>query len=187
MGVKNGKTLSCTECRKEFYRSQSRLREVRCSKACANAYVSRVYKSDTARKAQLFEAQKLRGVWHHTEKAKSRLREIMLARYKDPEYKKTRLAWLAKNLRRGKDCHLWRGGVSKPNSLARASGAYKDWRDSVYRRDGYSCQKCGKVGGRLHAHHIEPFAVSKEKRFDLSNGMTLCVLCHRAIHRRYIP
>ena len=37
----------------------------------------------------------------------------------------------------------------------------------------------------MHAHHIENFALAKEKRYLLANGATLCKACHKEFHRRY--
>ena len=34
-------------------------------------------------------------------------------------------------------------------------------------------------GGVLHADHIKPFAFFPSLRFDLENGRTLCVECHK--------
>lgn len=60
---------------------------------------------------------------------------------------------------------------------------YKQWRTSVFERDSYKCQRCGKVGGELNAHHIKPFAKYKELRYEVDNGITLCAECHRKVHR----
>ena len=65
----------------------------------------------------------------------------------------------------------------------RNSAEYTEWRTAVFVRDGFRCQICGKVGGRLNAHHIEFFSKCVEKRFDTDNGITLCEKCHRAVHR----
>lgn len=40
-------------------------------------------------------------------------------------------------------------------------------------------KKCNKVGGPLHAHHIKSFAFYPDERYDLNNGKTLCINCHK--------
>jgi len=57
------------------------------------------------------------------------------------------------------------------------------WRTAVYERDRYTCQRCGAKGGQLNAHHIVPWCLSPAQRFDIDNGITLCVKCHRLEHR----
>lgn len=79
----------------------------------------------------------------------------------------------------GDKSHRWMGGVTAENDRERRSAKYRQWRTDVFSRDGYTCQSCGQVGGYLQADHIKPFAYHKELRFDVSNGRTLCVACHR--------
>ena len=58
-----------------------------------------------------------------------------------------------------------------------------EWRKAVYDRDGYSCQACGDgKGGNLVAHHKDAWRSSKEKRFDIGNGVTCCEKCHKEFH-----
>ena len=80
---------------------------------------------------------------------------------------------------RGSKSHLWKGGIHKENLLQRARVEYKIWREGVYKRDNWTCQNCGKKGGRLNAHHIKPFSVYPELRLAIDNGITLCVPCHK--------
>lgn len=60
---------------------------------------------------------------------------------------------------------------------------YKDWRDSVFLRDNFTCQCCGdQTGGNLNAHHLDGYNWCKERRLDISNGITLCEKCHDKFH-----
>ena len=64
----------------------------------------------------------------------------------------------------------------------RKTSEYKAWRKAVFERDNYTCQICGKRGGKLNAHHIERYRKCVERRTDLTNGITLCDVCHKKIH-----
>lgn len=63
-----------------------------------------------------------------------------------------------------------------------------DWnkrRKSVYKRDDYTCQNCGRDGGNtgnveLHAHHVVPKA--NGGTHEKSNLITVCNECHQSIH-----
>ena len=85
---------------------------------------------------------------------------------------------------KGENHWNWKGGITPQNQKERNSTQYKQWRDAVFARDNYTCQSCGQRGGRLNAHHISAWAKDKDRRLDISNGITLCSCCHRAIHSR---
>lgn len=73
----------------------------------------------------------------------------------------------------------WKGGVSSDYQKARTSLDYDNWRDSVYAKDWYTCQCCGKSHGiNKQAHHLKNFATNEDIRFDVKNGITLCDSCH---------
>lgn len=82
----------------------------------------------------------------------------------------------------GENAKNWQGGITPENHSERYSDKSKNWRISVFERDNYTCQMCKQVGYKLNAHHIIPFSKDKSLRFELSNGITLCVKCHKKIH-----
>ena len=76
----------------------------------------------------------------------------------------------------GKNHWNWKGGIS-PRVLTTIE--YKQWRTTVFERDGYKCVICGYDKGRiLQADHIKSWHDYPELRFDVNNGRTLCKFCH---------
>lgn len=84
--------------------------------------------------------------------------------------------------RSGKNHYCWKGGVGTENKRIRRSIEYKQWRESVFKRDDYTCYGCDNKGGTLHPHHIYSFANYPEHRFDVWNGQTQCEECHTNLH-----
>ena len=62
---------------------------------------------------------------------------------------------------------------------------YQQWRAFVYEKDSYTCQVCNKKRTFLNAHHLEAWDTNEDKRFDVSNGVAMCVTCHKAFHSEY--
>lgn len=81
-------------------------------------------------------------------------------------------------LRREKS-NFWKGGITKISQAIRNSFNMTIWRESVFKRDDWTCQECEKRGGILNAHHILSFAKFIDYRFDINNGTTLCQDCHK--------
>lgn len=61
----------------------------------------------------------------------------------------------------------------------RRSLKHRNWRESVFKRDDWTCQSCGRRGHELHPHHIKSKCLYPEIMFDIDNGITLCADCHR--------
>lgn len=106
---------------------------------------------------------------------------------------------------KGSDNPAWKGGISTLTNLIRNCPKYKDWRKSCFNRDHYTCQECKQVSGKLEVNHLKRFSeilsefLTKYNQFspiedketllrltetyepfwDLNNGQTLCVNCHK--------
>lgn len=103
--------------------------------------------------------------------------------------------WVREKLskaKEGSNAPNWKGGISPQHQIIRGSLKYQLWRASVFARDRYACQKCGaksgwnkklKMRNKIHAHHVKAFSKYPELRFDINNGITLCVDCHIKIHK----
>lgn len=62
---------------------------------------------------------------------------------------------------------------------------YNLWRKEVLKKDNFTCQCCGKYGGILNAHHKDGWNWCKARRFDVTNGATLCESCHYKFHSAF--
>lgn len=88
------------------------------------------------------------------------------------------------------------------NHRIRELPKYHKWRNSIYKRDRYTCQICGekhRKGFRpnLYIHHIKSLsniindnsinniddAFDCEELWDKNNGIVLCENCHKWVHR----
>lgn len=86
----------------------------------------------------------------------------------------------------GENHHNWNPNLTdEDRERRRQYPEYHDWVKSVYSRDNYDCQNCGKHGGVLHAHHILNYADHRDIRTNLDNGITLCEQCHATFHKTY--
>lgn len=59
------------------------------------------------------------------------------------------------------------------------------WRNEVYKKNNYACKVCGQKDTVLNAHHLNGWRDFKEQRFDVDNGIALCLKCHKEFHRIY--
>jgi len=86
----------------------------------------------------------------------------------------------------GSSSHNWNPDITDDERCNKRNyPAYKEWSKQVKSKNNYTCQKCGKMGNRLHSHHIESYATNKELRIDINNGVTFCKKCHKRFHSLY--
>jgi len=97
------------------------------------------------------------------------------------------------NANRGENSGRWKGGITSLKLLIHSNIKYRQWRDDIYTRDNFTCQKCGEKGGKLNAHHIKSFsnilqeyeittfeeALNCAELWNTNNGITYCEGCHK--------
>jgi len=79
----------------------------------------------------------------------------------------------------------WKGGITPTLKKIRASTENRLWREAVFARDNFTCQKDNIKGCRLCAHHIKNFIDYPELRFAIDNGITISKQAHTKFHNRY--
>jgi len=77
----------------------------------------------------------------------------------------------------------WKGGVTTDSFRDTYKRQLREWREKVFIRDDWTCQRCSIRGGSLHPHHIIPLSLDRRFALDVSNGVTLCVTCHKEVHK----
>lgn len=117
-----------------------------------------------------------------TEKHKKNISEAQKGKIISLEHRRK----LSKAIK-GEKHYNWKDGVTTKNHRIRNGIEIRLWREAVFARDDWTCQECNERGGKLHPHHIKGFAEYPELRFAIDNGLTLCVPCHRIIHKKNSP
>jgi len=178
------KNIKCDFCGKEFRRRQSHIKEHNfCSLQCLNN-------------------------WRHLQNSKAvvcdwcgkSFRKVKSQLHTKRNFcsRKCFGEWQSKFII-GESSYNWRDGADTINHRIRNLKKNIEWRLKVFKRDNYTCQKCGdKRGGNLNAHHIKPFsliikennimdildAIKCKELWDISNGITLCEKCHIGKHKK---
>lgn len=139
--------------------------------------------------------------WNHSEESKKKISENQKRAYAEGRKKKVRMIGRdnpfynkkhnEETLKKisGENSPRWKGGITKVNKKLRSSFAWKKWRNKVFERDNYVCQKedchyCkNKKGVELHPHHKKYLCIHPELAFDLNNGITYCKKYHQELHK----
>ena len=145
--------------------------------------------------------------WYKTEEHKRKISESRKGFIMSKE-QKDKLSIVMSGKISGEKHWNWKQGRSGLIRRLRASRKIVAWREFIYERDNYQCVNCNcSDKGLLEAHHIEEFskiltdfldkyselsplkdisvlyalAMKHEPFWDVNNGITVCVSCHKKI------
>ena len=112
---------------------------------------------------------------------RSKAAKTCIERYGVDNYSKTKKF---RDSIRGENSPRWISEKT-PEQRDRYCIEYREWRDAVFEKYNYTCQKCGKRHTFLNAHHIRNWKDCIELRYSLDNGVCLCRECHYRFHSLY--
>ncbi len=175
----------CNQCKKEFYNFLS-LKSKFCCRKCFELSHRKTRYSFCKECGKKFELRKLNGAAYPERKfcSKSCASSFTGKHKKQPIRTKEWRDNISK-AQKGAKGNNWKGGITDINRIERRSGKFKAWRELVFSRDNYTCQKSLERGGKLHPHHIQNFSKFPELRYDINNGITLSEKNHILFHKLY--
>src|SRR3990167_5162839 len=188
MRIKPLQKWVCQQCGKvEFVKKFWQLKRKVCSKHCAGLYYP-VYKIGQFKKGRISPNKGKKLLYLQGEKHfnwKGGKPKCLVCGEQVSAYKVKYCLRHKATMNSGENHYLWKGGIRSKEKLIRDSVEYRQWREIVFKRDNYTCQNCNQKGGRLQADHIKPFALFPELRLIVSNGRTLCKICHYQLGWNY--
>jgi len=172
--------FKCLICNKEFQDVPSTKRKF-CSRECFYIYLGRKLRNGKTIKCDYCKKAIYRSLWELNRNKNNFCSRSCKAKYRADKLRGKLIPMLS-----GKNHWNWKGGITPERTKIWHSKKYQEWRTTVYKRDNYTCQKCGDCsGGNLIPHHKDNFADYPKKRFKLNNGITLCNNCHTYFHSKY--
>lgn len=82
----------------------------------------------------------------------------------------------------GENHYRWKGGIRKSKNFRKNSNFRFHLRKYIIKRDNNQCILCGN-NQKLKVHHLDGWNICKARRFDETNLVTLCEICHNDFHR----
>lgn len=186
----------CVYCWKEYVKSQDVShkqwgKSQRCSRKCFNTM--NIWRKLTDEHKKKIGAK---SKWHKlSQEAKEKIRQAHIWKKRTYEqikrlsdahkWKKSPIKNIPRPHKSWENHWNWKGGISSENKRIRRSIKYRLWREAIFTRDNYICQKCKAKWIYLHPHHICWYAEHPDLRFSIDNWITLCKKCHNEFHKKY--
>jgi len=155
--------------------------------------ISSALKGQKLSKERIAKMVESRRGYKHTEETRGKIGSANKGKKRSETYRE----YIAERMShsKGKLAHNWRGGITSLSAQIRSLDEYKEWRDSVFRRDKFLCVLGGiKHGHKIQAdHYPKTFAqimkeyeiksleeaINYKELWNVNNGRTLCEDCHK--------
>ena len=164
----------CDYCNKEIHMKKyeyNNLKHHFCDKECYTKWLS---------KQESFMKGK-----HHSIETKNKLSKIRKEKIAKGEVKPWNKGKKCPQLTRENNPNWNPNLTDEERIIKRKYKEYEYWRTEVFKRDNYTCQLSGQVGGKLVVHHLNGYMLSKSERLDINNGITLTEEIHKKFHKMY--
>lgn len=193
--------MQCLFCKKSF-KLMGKLYNKGLGKYCSYycAAKDRTFTEKTRLKmSKRLKGNKIRLGSKMSKEAKEKISKAQIGKHPTEETRKKLREWQI-----GDNNPNWKDGRTGLIILIRTLAKNNEFRNNIFKRDNYTCQNCNKRGGKLEAHHINPFsailksfikeynqfsiitdkkilvklAIDYAPFWDINNGITLCQKCH---------
>lgn len=143
--------------------------------------LKRLWQDEDYRKIQSgYSSEKLKKLWendNYREIKHNQLSEQMIERWADEEYREAHS---------GENSPVYNHNLTQEErENSRKIEGYDAWAKQVKADANYTCDCCGKRGGKLNSHHLDGYHWCEERRIDITNGVCLCKECHDEFHKKY--
>jgi len=147
----------------------------------SNSHKGKKFSMDTREKmSEALKGNKNGKGYKHTREAREKISEANKGKKISEGHRK-----ILSEVQKGYGNSNWKGGTTPKDKKIRHSIEYRLWREAVFARDSWTCQKTGVKGGELRCHHIQNFSDYPELRFAIDNGITLSKEAHQEFHNIY--
>jgi len=83
-----------------------------------------------------------------------------------------------------KECPIYRKSLYQADfEISTSREVQPELRQMVFKRDNWTCQKCGSTKS-LHCHHTEGIRWEPLESADIDKCITFCKNCHKEVHRK---
>lgn len=138
------------------------------------------------------------GYWTGKKRSKEVIEKLRMSHIGKKQSEETRLKRMLSGS--GDKHYNWKNGITPLVRQVRRCFKYRQWRNSVFIRDDFTCVCCDKRGGWMEAHHIKSFsivfninkietiqqALDCKELWDINNGVTLCKDCHDKTKKKIV-